>query len=132
MVENKESRWSPGLVWSFCDEGKAREYMRIIVVFNSSSFKKKTKKKTRKRDFCRHISLDRNCIRQKYNKDINFYFNQILFRNLSSSSLAISPTAGQTELNPHLRVIVIFRLSNSSKSYPGQLNEKSDVLWTIK
>ena len=45
MVENKESRWSPGLVWSFCDEGKAREYMRIIVVFNSSSFKKKTKKK---------------------------------------------------------------------------------------
>lgn len=106
MVENKESRWSPGLVWSFCDEGKARVYMRIIVVFTISSFEEKKK---RKRDFFRHISLDRNCIRQKYNKDINFYFNQILFRDLSSS-----PTVGQTELNPHLGVIVIFRLSNSS------------------
>ena len=111
MVENKESRWSPGLVWSFCDEGKAREYMRIIVVFNSSSFKEKKNKETR---FLPSHQSRRNCIRQKYNKDINFYFNQILFRNLSSSSLAISPTAGQTELNPHLRVIVIFRLSNSS------------------
>ena len=47
MVENKESRWSPGLVWSFCDEGEARVYMRIIVVFNSSSFKEKKNKETR-------------------------------------------------------------------------------------
>ena len=114
MVENKESRWSPGLVWSFCDEGKAREYMRIIVVFNSSSFKKKTKKKQGNEIFAVTSVSIGIVFRQKYNKDINFYFKQILFRNLSSSSLAISPTAGQTELNPHLRVIVIFRLSNSS------------------
>ena len=23
MVEDKESRWSPGLVWPFCDQGEA-------------------------------------------------------------------------------------------------------------
>ena len=47
MVENKESRWSPGLVWSFCDEGKARVYMRIIVVLIALPLKEKKNKETR-------------------------------------------------------------------------------------
>ena len=38
MVKNKESRWPPGVVWPFCDEGKASVYMLIIIVFHTSSF----------------------------------------------------------------------------------------------
>lgn len=60
MVKNKESRWPPGVVWPFCDEGKASVYMLIIIVFHTSSFTRK-----KKRDFFHHISLDRICLCQK-------------------------------------------------------------------